>query len=50
MNVRSKYVRITESSICPQCSKRIGDSVCVAYPNGTIVHYICYTKLEDAKK
>ncbi|KAH9945272.1 uncharacterized protein BXZ73DRAFT_86791 [Epithele typhae] len=42
MVLQSKRVRITESRICPQCHKRIGNSVIAVHsPHGEVTHYQC---------
>ncbi|OZJ05891.1 hypothetical protein BZG36_00891 [Bifiguratus adelaidae] len=45
---RSRAVRITEDRMCPQCHKRIGNSVFAVFPNGMVVHYSCKEKIEKA--
>ncbi|KAI8335046.1 vacuolar sorting protein 39 domain 2-domain-containing protein [Chlamydoabsidia padenii] len=38
---RSRAIKITEDRMCPQCNKRIGNSVFAVFPNGAVVHYSC---------
>eukprot|EP00249_Psilotum_nudum_P022700 c28613_g1_i1 orf=68-3187(+) len=39
---RSRVVRVTSERTCSICHKRIGSSVFAVYPNGTLVHFVCY--------
>ena len=39
---RSGIIKITDNTICPVCSKKLGLSVFASYPNGVTVHYNCY--------
>ncbi|KAJ7510485.1 hypothetical protein B0H11DRAFT_1190833 [Mycena galericulata] len=42
MNLQTKRVKITDSRICPQCQKRIGNSfIAVHAPRGEVTHYQC---------
>ncbi|KAJ7650763.1 hypothetical protein FB45DRAFT_25587 [Roridomyces roridus] len=42
MNLQTKRVKITDSRICPQCHKRIGNSfIAVHAPRGEVTHYQC---------
>jgi len=47
LKLRSRVVRITDDSICPVCNRRIGATAFAFYPNGTVIHFMCYKKLED---
>ncbi|KAL1915253.1 uncharacterized protein VTP21DRAFT_7529 [Calcarisporiella thermophila] len=47
---RSRAVKITEDRMCPQCTKRIGNSAFVVFPNGAVVHYSCKEKLERERE
>ncbi|KAI8067557.1 CNH domain-containing protein [Gongronella butleri] len=38
---QSRSVKITEDRMCPQCNKRIGNSVFAVFPNSVVVHYSC---------
>ncbi|ORY95714.1 CNH domain-domain-containing protein [Syncephalastrum racemosum] len=49
MRYRSRAVKITEDRMCPQCNKRIGTSVFAVFPNGTVVHYSCKERIEQAQ-
>ncbi|KAI8973310.1 vacuolar sorting protein 39 domain 2-domain-containing protein [Mycotypha africana] len=49
MYYRSRAVKITEDRMCPQCNKRIGNSVFAVFPNGVVVHYSCKEKIEQAQ-
>ena len=43
--VRGTRIKITDKQTCPDCGKRIGKDVTFVYlPNGTVKHYICYSK------
>ncbi|KAI9010949.1 CNH domain-containing protein [Phycomyces nitens] len=46
---RSRAVKITEDRMCPQCNKRIGNSVFAVFPNGVVVHYSCKEKIEQTQ-
>ncbi|KAI8096965.1 vacuolar sorting protein 39 domain 2-domain-containing protein [Halteromyces radiatus] len=46
---RSRAVKITEDRMCPQCNKRIGNSVFAVFPNGAVVHYSCKEKIEQTQ-
>ncbi|KAG9225012.1 hypothetical protein CCMSSC00406_0001837 [Pleurotus cornucopiae] len=42
MHLQSKRVKVTDSRICPQCHKRIGNSVIAVHlPRGEVTHYQC---------
>ncbi|KAI8067712.1 vacuolar sorting protein 39 domain 2-domain-containing protein [Gilbertella persicaria] len=49
MFYRSRAVKITEDRMCPQCNKRIGNSVFAVFPNGVVVHYSCKEKIEQTQ-
>jgi tetratricopeptide (TPR) repeat protein len=46
---RSRSVKITEDRMCPQCNKRILNSVFAVFPNGVVVHYSCKEKIESMR-
>ncbi|CDS07231.1 hypothetical protein LRAMOSA01180 [Lichtheimia ramosa] len=46
---QSRAVKITEDRMCPQCNKRIGNSVFAVFPNGIVVHYSCKEKIEQTQ-
>ncbi|KAF8150879.1 hypothetical protein B0H34DRAFT_155040 [Crassisporium funariophilum] len=42
MVLQSKRVKVTDSRICPQCHKRLGNSVIAVHaPRGEVTHYQC---------
>ncbi|KAF8127072.1 hypothetical protein EV363DRAFT_1518382 [Boletus edulis] len=42
MQLESRRVKVTDSRICPQCHKRLGNSVIVVHaPRGEVTHYQC---------
>jgi len=42
MLLQSKRVKVTDSRICPQCHKRLGNSVIAVHaPRGEVTHYQC---------
>ncbi|KAH7913588.1 hypothetical protein BJ138DRAFT_1177962 [Hygrophoropsis aurantiaca] len=42
MFLETKRVRVTDSRICPQCHKRLGNSVIAVHaPRGEVTHYQC---------
>ncbi|KAF9266470.1 hypothetical protein L218DRAFT_956243 [Marasmius fiardii PR-910] len=42
MALQSRRVKVTDSRICPQCSKRIGNSVIAVHsPRGEVTHHFC---------
>ncbi|KJA16870.1 hypothetical protein HYPSUDRAFT_46906 [Hypholoma sublateritium FD-334 SS-4] len=42
MSLQSRRVKVTDSRICPQCHKRIGNSVIAVHaPRGEVTHYQC---------
>ncbi|KNZ73327.1 Vam6/Vps39-like protein [Termitomyces sp. J132] len=42
MLLQTKRVKVTDSRICPQCHKRIGNSVIAVHaPRGEVTHYQC---------
>jgi len=47
MKLKSRVVKINEDSRCPVCDNALGDSAFAYYPNGIIVHYTCYKKMDD---
>ncbi|KAI7848688.1 CNH domain-containing protein [Circinella umbellata] len=49
MYYQSRAVKITEDRMCPQCNKRIGNSVFAVFPNGVVVHYSCKEKIEQTQ-
>ncbi|KAI9281130.1 CNH domain-containing protein [Sporodiniella umbellata] len=49
MFYRSRSVKITDDRMCPQCNKRIGNSVFAVFPNGVVVHYSCKEKIEQTQ-
>lgn len=44
VKVKSKSVALTFDRACCICHKRMGGAVSVAYPNGTLAHYLCYKR------
>ncbi|KAI7867673.1 CNH domain-containing protein [Spinellus fusiger] len=46
---RTRAVKITDDRMCPQCNKRIGNSVFAVFPNGVVVHYSCKEKIEQTQ-
>jgi tetratricopeptide (TPR) repeat protein len=49
MYYRSRFVKITDDRMCPQCNKRIGNSVFAVFPNAVVVHYSCKEKIEQTQ-
>ncbi|KAI9499126.1 vacuolar sorting protein 39 domain 2-domain-containing protein [Zychaea mexicana] len=49
MYYQSRAVKITEDRMCPQCNKRIGNSVFAVFPSGVVVHYSCKEKIEQTQ-
>ncbi|KAJ3573523.1 hypothetical protein NP233_g2376 [Leucocoprinus birnbaumii] len=54
MALQSRKVKVTDSRICPQCHKRIGNSVIAVHaPRGEVTHYQCREafsrKLNDSR-
>ncbi len=43
---QDKKFRVTDEKICCSCTKRIGKSAMVRYPNGTLIHYGCMKNYE----
>jgi len=42
MALQSRRVKVTDSRICPQCHKRLGNSVIAVHaPRGEVTHYQC---------
>ncbi|KAF8501265.1 vacuolar sorting protein 39 domain 1-domain-containing protein [Gautieria morchelliformis] len=42
VGLQAKRVKVTDSRICPQCHKRIGNSVIAVHPpRGEVTHYTC---------
>jgi len=42
IGLQTKRVKVTDSRICPQCHKRIGNSVIAVHaPRGEVTHYTC---------
>ncbi|KDQ57202.1 hypothetical protein JAAARDRAFT_58670 [Jaapia argillacea MUCL 33604] len=42
MRLETRRVRVTDSRICPQCHKRLGNSVIAVHsPGGEVTHYQC---------
>lgn len=39
---RKRVVKVTNDHTCSICRKRIGNSVFAVYPNGNLVHFVCY--------
>ncbi|RIA80537.1 CNH domain-containing protein [Glomus cerebriforme] len=48
MFYRSRRVKIDEDKMCPQCTRRIGQSVFAVFPNGVVVHYHCKEKYSQS--
>ncbi|GES94690.1 vam6/Vps39-like protein [Rhizophagus clarus] len=48
MFYRSRKVKIDEDKMCPQCTRRIGQSVFAVFPNGVVVHYHCKDKYSQS--
>ncbi|CAO3623144.1 unnamed protein product [Cunninghamella blakesleeana] len=46
---QSRAIKITEDRMCPQCNKRIGNSVFAVFPNGTVTHYSCKERIEQSQ-
>ncbi|KAH8942321.1 hypothetical protein BDL97_14G092800 [Sphagnum fallax] len=42
MQARKRMVKVTSDRTCSICHKRIGSSVFAVYPNGTLVHFVCF--------
>ncbi|ORX60430.1 hypothetical protein DM01DRAFT_320588 [Hesseltinella vesiculosa] len=47
---QSRSVKITEDRMCPQCNKRIGNSVFAVFPNSVVVHYSCKERYEKTQQ
>ncbi|KDR78810.1 hypothetical protein GALMADRAFT_244386 [Galerina marginata CBS 339.88] len=42
INLQARRVKVTDSRICPQCHKRLGNSVIAVHaPRGEVTHYNC---------
>eukprot|EP00879_Flechtneria_rotunda_P032180 GHRR01035347.1.p1 GENE.GHRR01035347.1~~GHRR01035347.1.p1 ORF type:complete len:130 (+),score=31.03 GHRR01035347.1:840-1229(+) len=44
VKVKQKVVILTFDRACCICHKRIGGAVSVAYPNGSLAHYLCFKR------
>lgn len=44
VKVKQRVVTLTFDRACCICHKRMGGAVSVAYPNGTLAHYLCYKR------
>jgi len=47
IKLRSRVVKINENSLCHICDNPLNESAFAFYPNGTVVHYNCYQKMDD---
>lgn len=43
-------IYIDDDTVCTHCRKKLGNSAFARYPNGELVHYICYTQAQQGKK
>ncbi|KAG8988483.1 Vacuolar morphogenesis protein 6 [Tulasnella sp. JGI-2019a] len=51
MTLQSKRVRVTDTRICPQCHKRLGNSVIAVHaPRGEVTHYQCREAFAKGKE
>ncbi|KAI5122751.1 hypothetical protein M0805_009834 [Coniferiporia weirii] len=51
MGLQSQRVRVTDGRICPQCHKRLGNSVIAVHaPRGEVTHYQCREAFAKLKK
>jgi hypothetical protein len=44
VRARQRHVTLTSDRACCMCHKRIGGSVLVANPGGTLAHYLCFKR------
>lgn len=44
VKVKQRVVTLTFERACCICHKRMGGAVSIAYPNGTLAHYLCYKR------
>ena len=44
VKVKQRVVALTFDRACCICHKRMGGAVSVAYPNGSLAHYLCYKR------
>jgi len=44
VKVKQRVVSLTFDRACCICHKRMGGAVSVAYPNGSLAHYLCYKR------
>jgi hypothetical protein len=44
VRAKQRHVALTSDRACCMCHKRIGGSVLVANPNGTLAHYLCFKR------
>ncbi|GAA5982475.1 hypothetical protein JCM5350_000425 [Sporobolomyces pararoseus] len=51
VDLEERRVKISESRVCPQCYKRIGNSVIAIHnPHGEVTHYQCREQFQDTKR
>jgi hypothetical protein len=44
VKVKQRAVTLTFDRACCMCHKRMGGAVSVAWPNGSLAHYLCYKR------
>jgi hypothetical protein len=49
VKVKQRVVSLTFDRACCICHKRMGGAVSVAYPNGSLAHYLCYKRSTQQK-
>lgn len=50
VDLEGRRVKITDGRLCPQCHKRLGNSVIAIHnPNGEVTHYQCRERWQEAK-
>ncbi|KAH8118200.1 vacuolar sorting protein 39 domain 1-domain-containing protein [Phellopilus nigrolimitatus] len=51
VGLQSRRVRVTDGRICPQCHKRLGNSVIAVHaPRGEVTHYQCREAFANSKR
>jgi hypothetical protein len=50
VKVKQRVVSLTFDRACCICHKRMGGAVSVAYPNGSLAHYLCYKRSTQQQK
>lgn len=49
VKAKQRWELLTSERACHMCHKRIGGSVLVVYPSGSLAHYLCFKRASEGE-